>query len=339
MFHRALVLFTFVLFCVVFAVAQHPLNDRVPSGLPNDDVISTVSGSVRTFDNRPAANARVEVRNVETGQTVASAYTNDNGTFDINSIPNGSYEISAVSGLDEARERLEMRGGAGSVVSLRLPRPEGSQAGNADSVSVAQFKVPGKARAAFKKAESAMNHQKTDEAQKYVAEALQGYPEYAEALTLRGILKLDANDAAGAAADLEHAVKADPSYSLAYIALGAVYNTQSKFEDAARTIDRGIALSPRSWQGYFEMGKALLGKGDYQASVRQLTKAESLGPREYPLLHLVKAHALLGMKDYPEAMAELETYLQKAPPDDQVSAEARQTLAKVKAFAGSNPGK
>jgi hypothetical protein len=40
-----------------------------------------------------------------------------------------------------------------------------------------------------------------------VDKALSLYPAYAEALVLRGILKLDRNDAAGVRADMEEAVK------------------------------------------------------------------------------------------------------------------------------------
>jgi Tfp pilus assembly protein PilF len=346
MFHRACILSILLAALCVFSAAQRSNmpsrgNNMPPRGndlsFPDDQPMTGLSGTVRTFDNRPAVDARIEVTNVATGQVVAATYSNPNGTFDITNIPNGNYEVSAIVGLDEAHERVELRN-SGATVSLRFGRPEGAEAGDRTSVSVAQLKVPGKARSAYKKAQSAATQQKTEEANRYLAEALGVFPEYSEALTLRGVLKLDAGDTTAAAADLEHAIKADPSYSLAYVALGATYNRMSKYDDAARTIDRGIALSPMSWQAYFEMGKAQLGKGAYDVSLRQLNKAQALGPKDYPLIHLVKAHALLGMKDYPEAMAELQAYLEKAPAD-QTSAEARETLAKVKAFAATNPGK
>jgi hypothetical protein len=41
---------------------------------------------------------------------------------------------------------------------------------------------------------------------------------------------------------------------------------------------------------------------------------------------------LLALKQYPEAMAELEAFLQRAPSDPQ-SATARQMLSQAKAFA------
>jgi len=80
------------------------------------------------------------------------------------------------------------------------------------------------------------------------------------------------------------------------------------------------------------MGKAYVGKADYMAAVRALDKAQALTREPYPLISLVKGHALLALKQYPEAMAELEAFLQKAPSDPQ-SATARQMLSQAKAFA------
>jgi len=45
----------------------------------------------------------------------------------------------------------------------------------------------------------------------------------------------------------------------------------------------------------------------------KLERAESLAPAEYPLIYLLRAHALLSMKQFPEAMAALQAYLQKDP--------------------------
>lgn len=327
-----------------FAFAQRP-NSGPNFGMPSHDAHGideaaaiSLNGSVRTFDGKPVQDARIEVINVMTGEVVGTAYTNPRGSFDITNIRNGNYEVSAVAGLNEARERVDLRNG-GASISMTFPRPDADTAvGNRSSVSVAAMKVPSKARDAFKKAQSAVEDQKLDVAQKRIAEALAIYPEYSEALALRGILKLDANNAEGAVDDLDHAIKADAGNPLAYLALGAAYNSMRRYDDAIRSIDRGIALSPRSWQAYFEMGKAYLGKGDFEAALRQLNKSQGLDKKDYPPLHLVRAHALLGMKNYPEAMAELQWYLDKDPGGAQAS-EVRQTLDKVRAFAATTPNK
>lgn len=316
----------------VYSFAQRPISPN--SDLLTDSPTASLSGSVRTADNKPAADARVELLNTATGQVVASGYTSQGGTFDFNNLPAGSYEVSVAAGLEEARERVELRG-LGATVNLRFSPSRGAGAGNRSTVSVADFKVPGKARDALKKARLALSKQQIEDASRYVEEALQLHPKYSEAFTLRGIIKLDAGDIPAARDDFDRAIEADNSNPTAYFALGAAYNMNSRFDDALRTIDRGIALAPNSWQAYFEMGKAFLGKGSYDAAIRQLNKAEDIGPKNYPLIHLVKAHALLGLKNYAEAMAELQWYIEKAPQGDRNSADARLLLDKARAYAAA----
>jgi predicted Zn-dependent protease len=323
----AFVLSIATLFLAAMCAAQGPGNRGTGS----------VSGRVVTLDGHPTENARVELRDTLTGTSVQSAYTNPAGQFEISNVPAGSYVVVATSGLDEARENIQVsRMGSHSDVILRLPRSLADiSAGNANTVSVQQMKVPGKAHSAFKRAQEALAKAHLDVAWKEVGKALSLYPVYSEALVLRGVLKLDQHDVAGARADMEEAVKDDPGYAMGYIALGATCNAQALYDDALRTLDRGVALSPTSWQGYFEMGKAYLGKGDFRAALRQLDKAQQFAPDSYPPVHLVKAHALLGLKAYNQAVAELEAYLSQRP-TGQDSDQARDTLQQVRAFMARN---
>ena len=292
----------------------------------------SVTGLVTTFAGQPMKGARVEVRNIATGEVVGSAYTLDNGSFEISSIPTGTYDVVAQAGLSEARERVAFQGGD-IALNLRLAQEGDSQVGGRNSVSVAQMKVPEKARKELKKAREAVQKQKIDDAQKYLAQAMEAYPNYAEALTLRGILKLDDKQYDAASQDLEAAIHSDPNYPLAYFALGATYNLLSRWDDATRALQRGLALEPNSWQGHFELSKTLIAQRQYEAALGQLGKAEGENDK-YAMIHLLKAHALLGLKNYPDAMAELETYLQREP-NGTASVQAKQTLDKVRAFVAT----
>ncbi len=120
---------------------------------------------------------------------------------------------------------------------------------------------------------------------------------------------------------------------MAYLVYGASLNLQSKFERAIETLERGRSLDPTLWQAYFELGKAYIGKADYKQALKNLDKAQSLVGFKYANLHLVKAHALLSLKEYAPAMLELEAFLEQSP-DDPQSANARKTLAQVKAYIG-----
>jgi tetratricopeptide (TPR) repeat protein len=288
---------------------------------------------VSTGNGTAAANARVELRDLGTGQLVASGYTNSSGSLELSGLAGTVYILEITHGLSEMKEKADIR--MDRIMNVNLPGTgtENADVGTNTSVSVAQYKVPSKARNEYKKAYEALQKQKKDEASEHVVKALSIYPNFAEALTLRAIMSMDRQDEQSALTDLDAAIKLDPSYAFAYFALGATYNSLSRFDDAIRTLERGLAIAPISWQGYFELGKAKLGKGECDQALRQLDKAQSLVSQPYPSLHLVKAHALLALKQYPDAMNELQLFLSEAPNDSR-SANARNTLEEVKAYVG-----
>ena len=298
--------------------------------------MALVRGRVVTVDGRPAANVRVDLRNMASDASLRSSFTDPSGQFEIGDVAPGRYMLVATSGFDEASEGIQVLQMAAFEVILRLPRSfAGASTGNAYSVSVQQLKVPSKARDALKHAHDALAKQRTDEAWKQVNKALSLYPKYAEALVLRGAIRLGQADFERARADMEEAVQADPQFGMGYIALAATYNAQSRFDDALHALDRGVALSPAAWQGYCEMGKAYLGKGDYQTSLKHLSKAQQLGAKDFAPVHWLKAQALLRLKSYDEAKVELEAYLSQNP-EGQNLEHARDALDKVQAFVARN---
>lgn len=329
----------FVVNCSLFAQSGGP-NELMPlqtnstGTLPDGGMTSfaTISGSVRTSDNAPLANARIEIREIGTGKSVAVGYSGPAGTFQMAHIARGRYEVVATSGLAEAREEMRVDGMDASI-TLRLPHTDSSDGGK-HTISVAEMRIPDKAKREVEKAREAMSKEKQDDARKHLAKALEIAPGYSEALTLRGLLSLSNGDMQAASNDFGSAIKNDSNAATAYVAMGALYNLQQKFDDAIRELQRGISLNPSSWQGHFEMSKAMLGKGDFEDALRQSTKAEELSSDEYGPIHLVKGHALLGLKSYNEAIGEFEKYL-SLDKDGAASAEVRQQLQEARSFASN----
>ena len=85
------------------------------------------------------------------------------------------------------------------------------------------------------------------------------------------------------------------------------------------------------------MGKALIGKAQYEPALRQLDRAQGLMSKEYPLVHLLKAHAMLAINHYPDAMGELQQYLEKEPSGPNTE-QAQKMLAQARAFAANKQG-
>jgi len=299
------------------------------------DLTGSITGTVRTAKGAPAADARIELHNAKTGELFTSGYTNAQGAFEFTNVPNGMYELTATSGLNEVREQLTVPAPPGLSLMI-ADNSQGADAVPGESmVSVAQFKVPSKARQLLKKAQIAANKNKLEDVNKYLSQALEVYPRFAEALTFRGILKLDANQVSGAIDDLEKAVSYDANAAMGYLVLGAAYNLAKRFDDSLRTSDHGVALMPTAWQGYFEMAKSYIGKADYPHAVQQIDRAISLAPQGFAPVHLVKAHALLALKSYSEAMGELQAFLERAPKNDPNTAQAMALLDQAKAFTAA----
>ena len=116
--------------------------------------------------------------------------------------------------------------------------------------------------------------------------------------------------------------------------MAAGLNQLGKFDDALRSASRAATLAPTAWQAYFEMAQASVGKADYSHALQPLAKAEGLAPKDFPPIHLVRAHAMLGLRDYSNAVTELEAFLKLAPHDPS-SAAAREALERVKALTAS----
>lgn len=297
---------------------------------------TSISGSVRSADGQAMNNIRVELRDGATGSIVNSAYTGVGGNFEFRQVPQGNYEIVASSGTQQVQEKVDS-GSMHSMVDIRMPSPAKTPPNDGlgnRSISVAQYRVSEAAREELRKAREATVKEKLDDAQKHLSKALDLAPDYADALTLRAIFKLDAKDVDSAIEDLDKAVHSDPSCAMAYMALGSAYNMQGKFDDALRSLQRGESLAPDAWQTYFEMGRAYAGKNDFESSVRSLDRAQKLAPSEFPLIHLIRAHALLELKRFGDAAADLEAYLNRNPnaPD---AAQARKMLDQAHAAMAS----
>ncbi len=305
---------------------------------PNPDSIrtftGTITGSVVTVGDRPVADARVEIRTLGGATLVGTVYSNATGAFEIGNIPAGTYEVTAYAGIRETHQRLDVQSTQNWITLRMAPEDEPSSAGGRTSVSVTQMQVPEKARKEYKKAVTAMDERKLDEAHKYAAKALEIEPNFAEALTLTGILDLQQGQAESARVELEKAVHVDGNYGMAYVALGSAYNALRRFGDAIRVLGRGIDLLPDAWQGYFERARALERQQQWELSLHDIVKAAQLVGKDFPVLHLVKANDLIGLRAYPEAQAELQAYLDKESTGPNAD-EARRVLEQVKTFMAS----
>ncbi len=333
MFYRPLSLLTIVLFTLC-AWAQVP-GAAIPGNLDNTASVTPfstdVAGTVHDMSGHPINNARVEIIDPTSGRSLAVGFTTPTGRFEFDNLRSSEYELVASSGTVEIRSRID---GGDHEISVRLPMNAPDAGANPSAVSVTQMNVPGKARQLLQKAEQAFRRSRLDDAFGFVQKALVCYPNYAKALMLRGLLKMQKGDDRDAQPDLEKAVELDRTDSMGVVVLASLYNNEGQYDRAQQTLDHGSTLNPTSWQASLEMARAQIGKKDYGAAMRSLDHAATVAPPEVTLVSLYRAQALIGLKDYQAAITQLESYLSKSPNDGN-SEQAKNILTKLKAFTAT----
>lgn len=320
MFPQAVVATLFLSFpLATFISAQTAAVAPVPS-IP---ATGEVDGKIVSKGPSIAAGIRITLHDPATRQLVASTYAQEDGTFALYNIPRGNYDVIAFSDDATATGKVTVSAQP-STVDLQLPARPASPAATDATVSVAHMLVPERAHKVYRKARQEFTQGKCEAALQSVNQALQIDPQFAEALTLRGLIEMHNQDLTSAEASLKQSLQVDPNYSPAYMALAAIYNHQGRFPEAMEVSQKAENLSPRSWQGYFEMARASLATGMYQKALQFARQAERLGGESFAALHLTKAYALVSLRFYKDARQELQAVLTREPKGE--SAERAKTL-------------
>jgi tetratricopeptide (TPR) repeat protein len=176
-------------------------------------------------------------------------------------------------------------------------------------ISVLRLTVPGKARKLYAKAAKLFLKRSFLDAQQNLDQALALHPAFPEALTLQGVIELNLHHLPAAEQNYESAIQVDPSFLPPYLALADLYNAQFRFDDALATIEGAPSEAPRTWAGQYETAWALIGKKQYDRALAITDDALRRHPDPASLLHLARAHALAGLKNFPHAIREMQNYL------------------------------
>jgi tetratricopeptide (TPR) repeat protein len=300
------------LLCITSVGQTAGNNEWFGSSARNGQQAGTIGCIVVDTQGNPVSDAMVEVRS--SSGIVTSGATDMAGRCQFSKLPFGQYEATASRGLASAEQAFNVNGFVNDDVVMRLPADAAdSKVGGRNTVSAAQLKVPRKATNELEKADRAFQKGNMTSAADHVQRALTIYPAFADALVLKGILGLGQNNLTGACADLEQAIKYDPSLATAYFALGTAYNNMHRYAEAKQVLEHGVPLAPAAWQPYYEGARADLGSGDFRTALREIRKAEQLAPSTFAALYLVKGYVLVVNRDIPGAIAAFHYFLSKEP--------------------------
>ena len=328
-------LFLFLLLCTTYIYSQD-LGDRAwdrSSGMAGrvGNHGTLIQGTVLMHDGSPATGITVHITGVGAND---GAVTDNRGHFEFSNLPGGAYEVSAESGTLFARQSL-MANMEAPEITLRFDDANSPQQGTSgSSISVQQFKVPDKARKEYEKAVEEAGKQNTEKALKKLSAALASFACYADALTLKSVLELSAGQPKIAADEAQHAIHCDGSNGKAYFVLGAAFNALGQHQDAIRTLNEGIRFQPEAWQPYYELGKSFLAMNRGSEAVSQLNRAAQLAKNSFPQIYVALASALMSIRDYANARAQLLLFLKMAPSNPDAG-KIKTLVARIEAQMGS----
>ena len=193
-------------------------------------------------------------------------------------------------------------------------------------ISITRLREPRKVRRLYEQAMDAWLKHKTVEAVHRLEQALNLYPPFPEALTFYGGIQSSLQHWESAERSLQAAIQSDPTYSPAYAVLAGVYNAQARFDDAQEAAQQALSQGADSWDVQYEIARAFIGKQQYETALAVTDAA--LRSKHGSLLHLAKAHALLGLRRYQHAATELRTFVHDQP-DGDGSEQARDLLSRI----------
>jgi tetratricopeptide (TPR) repeat protein len=234
----------------------------------------------------------------------------------------------------------------GSVAQNRVEQPTGLTLNYADlhssktssarslgavdaRISIQRLKVPRKARQLYEKALEAWGKHAGADAQQKVDQALQLDPGFPEALTLLGGIRAANQQRDAAEQCVQAAIRSDPDYPPAYVILAGIYNTQQRYEEAEQAAEHALQAGAATWSVQYEIARALIGQEKYENAIA-ISDAALLS-NHGSLMHLARAHAMLGLQRYPEAEAELRAYL-RDDPEGEGSENARELLERLQSL-------
>lgn len=296
--------------------------DKEPPRLSRPARIVTIHGQVSLPEGMPAGVALVTL--VSGSGVPRQTYTTEQGRFEFQGIPEGSYSLTAKSLSDpklaaEAVETDTSRTATGSLnVRLILRKEAGTTVSvKAEVITVAEAgqKIPKQARKAFSEGVKFMEENQSEKALQSLSRAIELFPEYFQALAVRGDLQVLQRKLTEAATDFERALKISPRYGPALRGAGYCQLEKREFDEAIKYLEQSITAQPEHANAYLLLGIAYLELDRREQSKAALLKALSFNTSRELRAHIYLGNLYARERLYAQAAEELRKYLEANPAD------------------------
>jgi tetratricopeptide (TPR) repeat protein len=285
---------------------------------------SQMKGTVRVMVIYPdgshaGAHLRVQLRLALTTMLMAIDQTDASGTAEFSQLNAGEYNIRVSGAGVEPAESGEfpVEDGRDYQTIMITVKPAGGREPGAAvrasaSVAVVDLNVPKKAAKEYKRAGHDMEDESWEKAIGHLNKAIAIYPQYSAAYNdlavCYGYLKQKDKQRAA----LLKAISLNDHCVPALVNLGYLEMKDGQFADAAAALNKALTAEPSNADALSLMAQAELEQGHYDQAIADARKAHGL-PHHFAMVHCTAASALDREKRIPEAIAELQLFLQEEP--------------------------
>ncbi len=311
----AVLLAVFVAHAPATSCAQQP---------PTNPADRTFRCSITDAGGHPLSGISLELRSAAPPLEQIRSLTESDGTLTFEGLRAGEYILTVAGGILLPPKHVQVNGDSVTTLSLRLPLSVPAVPGHDSGViSVHQLDVPPKAQEAMHKAYEAWIRDDFPQSLDFALQALQLRPDYGPALALVGLLHLKQGHSTEAVPVLLQAVRQEPNSPGSYLVLSSAYNQLHQNADALQALSLVSKLAPEDWQLHYEMGRAYVGQARFAVALSEFEHAQRISGADNTVIHLGKAHAMLGLGNYSGARDELET-VARSSPNGPYAAESRE---------------
>ncbi len=261
---------------------------------------------------------RVQLRQGTNGTLAAMDQTNSSGNVEFQELDPGDYDVlvtgdgiqpgdSGGFNIPETRDFMSV-----TVVVKPTAEAEPGAEMRGSSVAAADLNVPKKASKEYDRAEEEMAQNDWDKAIDHLNKAIAIYPQYSAAYNDLGVCygRLKQEDKQREA--LLKAISVNDHCIPALVNLAHMEMKDNHLLDAVESLNKAIQTDPTNVEALSLLTQVEYMQGHYDQAIIDAHKVHGLA-HHYSIVHYTAASALQKENRIPEAIVELEVFLQEEP--------------------------
>jgi Tfp pilus assembly protein PilF len=224
----------------------------------------------------------------------------------VNTIGEFSLVVEA-PGYETVQKDVSIQASGRAQVDIYLRRLSGP--GTTTIIPGSPLLAP-KAKQALDKGLQALSEENTNNAEKYVAEAIHLAPAHPDVLYVQGLLFLKQRNWSQAQTALEKATQIDPNHARAFAALGMALCDQGKYDSAIEPLEKSLQLNSAStWETRWSLAKAYYHHERYDEALKMSQDAMAASNGKAPGIALLVAQSLTAVGRYEDAAQTLREFI------------------------------